>query len=113
VQLERTLTLLANGEIDIKLVTEVRESTGTKRKRKAVKSTTWKVEQLGGPPQAFSDTLWGGATRDYMAVLRQVPPEAMASIIADARSIATNHRARCSTIQSEQPRSERAGLTFR
>jgi hypothetical protein len=111
VQLERTLTLLANSKIDIKLVTKVQESTGTKCKRKAVKTTTWKVEQLSGPPQAFLDMLWGGATCDYMAVLRQVPPEAMARIIADAKSIATNHRAR-STVQSKQPRSECSTLAF-
>jgi hypothetical protein len=39
------------------------------------------------------------------------PPEAMATIVADARSIAANHKVR-STIQSEQPHSDRAALAF-
>jgi hypothetical protein len=64
---------------------------------------------LGGPLQAFLETLWGGATCDYMAVLCQVPPEVMEQIVADARSIATNHKVK-SMVQSEKPHSEHAAL---
>lgn len=42
-QLERTLGLLVQGEIDILLVTEEKETTGTKRKRKLNKTAVWKV----------------------------------------------------------------------
>jgi hypothetical protein len=114
-QLERTLTLLANGEIDIKLVVENKESTGTKRKRKPTKTTTWKVEQPNGPPQPFSDTFWGAATRDYMTSLRKVPSDALALIISEAKTVAMSHKARTSrgTVPSDEPCSERASLAFR
>jgi hypothetical protein len=100
-----------DGEIDIQLVVEDKESTGTKRKRKTTKTHVWKVEQLNGPLQPFSDTLWGNATREYITLLGEVPPEAMTDIISEARVIAKN-RASKGTV-SEEPRSERATLTFR
>ena len=114
-QLERALTLLANGKIDIKLVMEDKETTGTKRKRKAAKNAMWKVEQPNGPPQPFSDTLWGGATREYMSVLRQVPRDAMATIIYEANLVASNHKAKTAKgmVPPEQLHSERAALAFR
>lgn len=116
-QLERTLTLLANGDIDIRLVAEERETTGSKRKRKSTKTAVWKVEQLNGPPQPFSDMPCGGATREYMSVLRQVPHDAMATIVYEARlAAAMCHKARASskgTTSTEQPRGERATLAFR
>ena len=112
-QLERTLTLIADCEIDIKLITEEREPTGTKRKRKAAKITAWKVEQLSRPLRPFSDTFWGHATREYMVVLRQVPSEAMATIVADAKVISAKQRMKSTTTVSEQSCSERAALTFR
>ncbi|KAH9071089.1 hypothetical protein EDB83DRAFT_2517683 [Lactarius deliciosus] len=115
--LERTLTLLANGEIDIKLVIEDKVSTGIKRKRKATKTAVWKVEQCNGPPQPFSDGLWGGATREFMSLLGQVPRNAMETILYDARLVATNQKARTSKAtapsENEQLFSERAALAFR
>ncbi|KAF8264898.1 hypothetical protein EI94DRAFT_1805130 [Lactarius quietus] len=81
---ERTLTLIANGEIDIKLVIEDRESMGSKCKRKSSKTSVWKVKQPNGPPQPFLDTLWGGATCDFMTLLRCVPHDAMNMIIDKA-----------------------------
>ncbi|KAH8985961.1 hypothetical protein EDB86DRAFT_3083187 [Lactarius hatsudake] len=115
--LERMLTLLANGEIDIKLVIEDKVSTGIKRKHKATKTAVWKVEQCNGPPQPFSDRLWGGATREFMSLLGQVPHNAMETILYDARLVATNQKARTSkaTAPSENKQlfSECAALAFR
>ncbi|KAH9046396.1 hypothetical protein EDB83DRAFT_2523389 [Lactarius deliciosus] len=115
--LERTLTLLANGEIDIKLVIEDKVSTGIKRKRKATKTAVWKVEQCNGPPQPFSDGLWGGVTCKFMSLLGQVPRNAMETILYDARLVATNQKARTSKAtapsENEQLFSERAALAFR
>lgn len=111
-QLERTLTFLANGEIDIELVEEEREFTSNKRKRKPVTITSWKVVLLnGGPLQSFSDLHWGGATRDYMAALNDVPPDAMARIVSEAKVFANRKVKR--NVPFETPRSERADLTFR
>lgn len=111
-QLERTLTLLANSEIDIRLVIEEKETTGTKRKRKTSNTAVWRVEQLNGPPQPFSDSHWGCATRDYMDLLTQVPPDAMATIMYEARLVATRQKARSSkTIVPSQ--GKRASLGFR
>ncbi|KAH9023451.1 hypothetical protein EDB85DRAFT_1894781 [Lactarius pseudohatsudake] len=116
--LERTLTLLANGEIDIKLIIEDKEATGTKRKRKATKTAVWKVEQPNGLPQAFSDTVWGGVTREYMSILGQVPGNAMATILYDARMVAVNQKAKtpkamAPSSANDQLFSERAALAFR
>ncbi|KAH9016478.1 hypothetical protein EDB84DRAFT_1443111 [Lactarius hengduanensis] len=120
--LERTLTLLANGEIDIKLVIEDKEATGTKRKRKATKTAVWKVKQPNGPPQAFSDTVWGGVTREYMSILGQVPGNAMATILYDARMVAVlvavnqkvkTPKAMAPSSANDQLFSERAALAFR
>ncbi|KAI9432780.1 hypothetical protein H4582DRAFT_2083171 [Lactarius indigo] len=113
--LERTLTLLVNGEIDIKLVIEDKVSTGTKCKRKVTKTTVWKVEQPNGPPQPFSDTLWGGATREFMLLLDQVPRNAMETILYEAWLVATNQKARSSKATmppDEQIFGERATLSF-
>ncbi|KAI9438747.1 hypothetical protein H4582DRAFT_2076375 [Lactarius indigo] len=113
--LERTLTLLVNGKIDIKLVIEDKVSTGTKCKRKATKTAVWKVEQPNGPPQPFSDTLWGGATREFMLLLDQVPRNAMETILYEARLVATNQKARSSKATmppDEQLFGERATLSF-
>jgi hypothetical protein len=113
-QLERTLTLLANGEIDIRLVVEDKETTGTKRKRKTTKSAAWKVEQLNGPPQPFSDTPWGDVTREYMSALQRVPRDAMATIIYEARlAAAMNHKARASSKGTVSEHGQRATLAFR
>ncbi|KAN0130534.1 hypothetical protein V8E53_009217 [Lactarius tabidus] len=109
---ERTLTLIANGEIDIKLVVEDKEPTGSKRKRKSSKTSVWKVEQPNGPPQPFSDTLWGGATRDFMTSLGRVPHAAMNSIIDEASSVAMSQKAKPTPVNSEQ-QSDRAALAFR
>jgi hypothetical protein len=105
--------LLANGEIDIKFVTEDKETTGNKRKRKASNAGVWRVEPLNGPPQPFSDNHWGSATRNYMLLLSQVPCNAMATIMYEARSVAASQKARVSkaTIPSHRD-SERAGLGF-
>jgi hypothetical protein len=111
-QVERTLTLIANGEIDIKLVVEDKEPTGSKRKRKSSKTSVWKVEQPNGPPQPFSDTLWGGATRDFMTSLGRVPHAAMNSIIDEASSVAMSQKAKPTPVNSEQ-QSDRAALAFR
>jgi hypothetical protein len=45
-QLERTLTLLTNSEIDIRLVIEEKETTGNKCKRKMSNAGMWRVLQL-------------------------------------------------------------------
>jgi hypothetical protein len=113
-QLERTLNLLANGEIDIKFVTEDKETTGNKHKHKASNAGAWRVEPLNSPPQPFSDNHWGSATCDYMLLLSQVPCDAMATIMYEARSVATSQKARVSkaTIPSHHD-SERASLGFR
>ncbi|KAH8995507.1 hypothetical protein EDB86DRAFT_2829421 [Lactarius hatsudake] len=71
--LEHMLTLLANGEIDIKLVIEDKVSTGIKHKHKETKTAVWKVEQCNGAPQPFLDGLWGGVTCEFMLLLGQVP----------------------------------------
>jgi hypothetical protein len=113
-QLEHTLTLIANGEIDIRLVVENKETTGTKHKHKPTKTMMWKVEQPNGPPQPFSVTFWGAATRKYATSLCKVPSDVMASIISEARTIALAHKARTSRGQvlSDEPCSERASLAF-
>ncbi|KAF8262449.1 hypothetical protein EI94DRAFT_1704767 [Lactarius quietus] len=54
---ECTLTLIVNGEIDIKLIIEDRESMGSKHKHKSSKTSVWKVKHPNGPPQPFLDTL--------------------------------------------------------
>jgi hypothetical protein len=115
-QIERVLTLLLNGEIDIRLIVEDKEATGTKRKRKTLAgdpTSVWKVEQLGGPPQPFSDALWGRATRDFMVVAGKVPDEAILNIISEARAVAENHKARSSKGTAPSSSSERANLVFR
>ena len=111
VQLERTLTLIANGEIDIKLVIEDRDATGNKRKRKASKTSVWKVEQPYGAPQPFSDTLWGGATCDFMTLLHRVPKDAMARIIDEASLVVKSQKTKATVVNSEQ-QSDRAALSF-
>jgi hypothetical protein len=110
-QLERTLSLVANGEIDIKLVIEDREALGTKRKHKASKTSVWKVEQPNGTPQPFLDTLWGGATHDFMTSLRRVPHGAMVMIIEEAELVATSHKAKATAADSEQ-QSDHTALAF-
>ncbi|KAN0129925.1 hypothetical protein V8E53_012251 [Lactarius tabidus] len=109
--LERTLSLVANGEIDIKLVIEDREALGTKRKHKASKTSVWKVEQPNGTPQPFLDTLWGGATHDFMTSLRRVPHGAMVMIIEEAELVATSHKAKATAADSEQ-QSDHTALAF-
>ena len=105
-QLEHTLTLIADCKIDIKLVTKEREPTGTKHKCKAVKVTAWKVKQLSHLLQPFSNTFWGHATCEYMVVLHQVPSEAMATIVADAKAISAKQWMKSTTTVSEQLCSE-------
>lgn len=114
-QLERTLTLLENGEIDILLVTEEKETTGSKRKRKWSKTSVWKVEQPNGPPASFSVASWGKATREYMSALRGVPPDAMARIISEAKSVAMMQKSKTvkASVPSEEMCTERATLAFR
>jgi hypothetical protein len=116
-QLERTLGLLVQGEIDILLVTEEKETTGTKRKRKANKTAVWRVEQPNGPAQAFADKPWGQATRDFMVSFSKIPLEAMAEIISEASSVAMTHKSKTpkGTVPSEGrgPCDERATLAFR
>ncbi|KAN0136758.1 hypothetical protein V8E53_005528 [Lactarius tabidus] len=108
---ECTLTLIANGEIDIKLVIEDKEPMGSKCKHKSSKTSVWKVEQPNGPPQPFSDTLWGGATRDFMTSLGCVPHAAMNTIIDKASSVAMSQKAKPMPVNSEQ-QSDRAALAF-
>jgi hypothetical protein len=110
-QVECTLTLIANGEIDIKLVIEDKEPMGSKCKHKSSKTSVWKVEQPNGPPQPFSDTLWGGATRDFMTSLGCVPHAAMNTIIDKASSVAMSQKAKPMPVNSEQ-QSDRAALAF-
>ncbi|KAI9436909.1 hypothetical protein H4582DRAFT_2058381 [Lactarius indigo] len=113
--LECMLTLLVNGKINIKLVIEDKVSTGTKCKRKATKTAIWKVEQPNDPPQPFSDTLWGGATCEFMLLLDQVPRNAMETILYEAQLVATNQKARSSKatmLPDEQLFGEHATLSF-
>jgi hypothetical protein len=112
-QLEQTLNLLANGEIDIKFITEDKETTGNKCKHKASNAGAWRVEPLNGPPQPFSDNHWGSATHDYMLLLSQVPCDAMAIIMYEVRSVTASQKARVSkaTIPSHHD-SKHAGLGF-
>jgi hypothetical protein len=116
-QLERTLTLLANGEIDINFVIEDKETTGHKRKRTAAKKAVWKLEQLSaGPAQPFSDALWGEATREFMShLINEVPPDAMSIIVYEAKLVAQSQKAKTSKVMvpSENVYSERAKLAFR
>jgi hypothetical protein len=105
-----------NGEIDIRLcVTEDKEITSNKRKHKVSKEPVWKLEQPSGPPHPFSDTHWGGATRDYMSLLDEVPPDAMETIMYEARLVAASQKARTSkaTVPSKKMHSGRAALAFR
>ena len=83
-QLEHTLNLIANGEVDIRVIIEHNETTGNKRKRNAPLAT-WKLVPLNGTPEPFSDFFWGGVTCDYMDLLQQVPCSAMATIIEEAK----------------------------
>lgn len=76
-QLERTLTLLVTGEIDIIRVIEDKDTTGAKRKRRSTKMFEWKLEQLNGPPQPFSVAFWGEETRFFLSSLDNVPSDAM------------------------------------
>jgi hypothetical protein len=110
-QLERMLSLLANGDIDIKFVIKDRETTGTKHKHKASKVGVWKVEQPNGAPQPFSDTIWGGVTRDFMTLLCWVPESVMASIIHEADLVALSQKAKGTVVNSEQ-QSNRAALAY-
>ena len=116
-QLEHTLNLIVDREIDIKIPMNDMETTGTKRKRKA--SRTWKLVQLNGSLQPFSDYFWGDVTHDYMVSLRQVPPDAMKEIVKEAKSVMESQRARTSktivlsTGGNERRRGERANLAFR
>lgn len=110
--------LLVNGEIDITLVTEDKDSGGKKRKRKASTPTAvWKRQLPNGCAQPFSDTLCGGATRKFMAALEDVPREAMAEIIHAARDIAeqqkANPRASASAANAQSSNSDLAALAFR
>ncbi|KAF8257622.1 hypothetical protein EI94DRAFT_1817313 [Lactarius quietus] len=112
--IERMLNLVANCEINIRFFIKDKESTGTKCKRRPSKAMVWKVVQLNGPPQPFSDFLWGGATRDFMSSLEQVPHDAMTRIVEEAKSVAACHKARApkSTVHSAC-HSECATLAFR
>lgn len=91
-QLECTLNLIMDQEIDIKIPMNDMETTGTKRKRKV--SRTWKLVQLNGSLQPFSDYFWGDITHDYMVSLQQVPPDVMKEIVKEAKSVMESQRAR-------------------
>jgi hypothetical protein len=84
---------------------------GTKHKHKALRTMVWKVVQLNGPLQPFLDFLWGGATCDFMVWLEQVPPNAMARIIEEAKLVAVCHRTRMLNLKSTV-QSEHAALAF-
>jgi hypothetical protein len=109
-QLEHTLTMLANGDIDITFGAEDREQTGNKCKCKSTKAATWKIEQPNDTIQPFSDAHWGGATHKFMLLLSRVPHNAMANIICEAQLITTGHKAKPKA--NMQGSSERAALTF-
>ncbi|KAF8257020.1 hypothetical protein EI94DRAFT_1819346 [Lactarius quietus] len=91
--IECMLNLVANREIDIRFFIK-EEFTGTKRKHQPLKAMVWKVVQLNGPSQPFSDFLWGGATWDFMLSLERVPHDAMTRIVEEAKSVAACHKAR-------------------
>ena len=116
-QLECTLNLIMDQEIDIKIPMNDTETTGTKHKQKA--SRMWKLVQLNGSLRSLSDYFWGDVTHDYMVSLRQVPPDAMKEIVKEAKSIMESQRARTSktivlsTGGNERCHGERANLAFR
>jgi hypothetical protein len=117
-QLDHTLTLLVNGEIDINLVTEDKESAGKKRNHKASTTTTaWKRQLPNGTAQPFSETLCGGATRKFMVALKAVPPNTMRMIIHTAREMAERQKAKASASASaahaESSIGDQAVLAFR
>ena len=116
-QLECTLNLIMDQEIDIKIPMNDTETTGTKRKRKV--SRTWKLVQLNGSLQPFSDYFWGDITHDYMVSLQQVPPDVMKEIVKEAKSVTESQRARTlktivlSTGGNERYCGEHANLALR
>jgi hypothetical protein len=114
-KIERVLTLLKHGEIDFKLVEEP-EATGTKRKRRATKTSSWKQVQPHGQPSPFSDAYWGRPTRQYMRSLMKVPQSDMVNIVSEAKAIAglhALHKTRTlAQSESEDSKSGRANLDF-
>ena len=86
-RLKHTLTLLANGEIDIKIVIEDKDTLSHKCKHMPKKKAMWKLKRLNSPAQPFSDALWGQATCKYMLLLGTVPPKAMSTIIHNAKLV--------------------------
>jgi hypothetical protein len=117
-QLDHTLTLLINGEININLVTEDKESAGKKCKRKASMTTTaWKRQLPNSTAQPFSETLCGGVTRKFMVALKAVPPDTMRMIIHAAHKMAERQKAQVSASASaahaESSIGDQAVLVFR
>jgi hypothetical protein len=117
-QLDHTLMLLVNGEIDINLVTKDKESAGKKRKRKASTMTTaWKRQLPNGTAQPFSETLCGGITCKFMVALRAVPPDAMRMIIHATCEMAERQKAKASAsasaVHAESSIGDQAVLAFR
>ena len=88
---------------------------GMKRKRRSGRTFEWKLEQKNGPPQPFSVAVWGQATREFMKVLDEVPPDAMEAIIFEAKAVAERHNPKTlrGTLPSDDVHSERAALAFR
>jgi len=114
-KIECVLTLLKHGKINFRLLEEM-EATGTKRKCKATKTSSWKQVQPHSPPSPFSDTYWGRPTCQYMQLLKKVPQSEIAKIISKAKLVTglyVLHKMRSSAqIKSEDSKSERANLEF-